>query len=52
MVLRIGVTSVSVIRHSHNIVTVLTDDVRKGVPSILMFTDDIVLCGDDDTGLL
>ena len=28
---------------------VLTEDVRKDVPGLMMFADDIVLCGDDET---
>ena len=28
---------------------VLTEDVRKNVPGSMMFADDIVLCGDDET---
>ena len=28
---------------------VLTEDVRKDVPGSMMFADDIVLCGDDET---
>ena len=30
---------------------VLTEDVRKDVPGSLMFADDIVLCGDDETDM-
>ena len=30
---------------------VLTEDVRKVVPGSIMFADDIVLCGDDDTDM-
>ena len=30
---------------------VLTEDVRKDVPGSMMFADDIVLCGDDDTDM-
>ena len=30
---------------------VLTDDVRKDVPGSMMFADDIVLCGDDETDM-
>ena len=29
---------------------VLAEDVRKDVPGAMMFADDIVLCGDDETG--
>ena len=29
----------------------LTDDVRKDVPGSMMFADDIVLCGDDETDM-
>ena len=28
---------------------VLTEDVRKDVPGLMMFADDIVVCGDDET---
>ena len=28
---------------------VYTEDVRKNVPGSMMFADDIVLCGDDET---
>ena len=28
---------------------VLTEDVRKDVPGSMMFADNIVLCGDDET---
>ena len=28
---------------------VLTEDVRKNIPGSMMFADDIVLCGDDET---
>ena len=31
---------------------VLTEDVRKDVPGPMMFADDIVLCGDDETDIL
>ena len=30
---------------------VLTEDVRKDVPGSMMFADDIVLCGDDETDM-
>ena len=30
---------------------VLTEDVRKDVPGSMMFSDDIVLCGDDETDM-
>ena len=30
---------------------VLTEDVRKDVPESMMFADDIVLCGDDETDM-
>ena len=30
---------------------VLTEDVRKDIPGSMMFADDIVLCGDDDTDM-
>ena len=30
---------------------VLTQDVRKDVPGLMMFADDIVLCGDDETDM-
>ena len=30
---------------------VLTEDVRKDVPGSIMFADDIVLCGDDETDM-
>ena len=30
---------------------VLTEDVRKYVPGSMMFADDIVLCGDDETDM-
>ena len=30
---------------------VLTEDVRKDVPGSMMFPDDIVLCGDDETDM-
>ena len=30
---------------------VLTGDVRKDVPGSMMFADDIVLCGDDETDM-
>ena len=30
---------------------VLTEDVRKDVPGSMMFAGDIVLCGDDETGM-
>ena len=29
----------------------LTEDVRKDVPGSMMLADDIVLCGDDNTGM-
>ena len=29
----------------------LTEDVRKDVPGSMMFADDIVLCGDDETDM-
>ena len=31
---------------------VLTQDVRKDVPGSMMFADDIVLCGDDETDMI
>ena len=34
------------------LVDVLTEDVRKDVPGSVMFTDDIVLCGDDETDMI
>ena len=30
---------------------VLTEDMRKDVPGSMMFADDIVLCGDDETDM-
>ena len=30
---------------------VLTEDVRKDLPGSMMFADDIVLCGDDETDM-
>ena len=30
---------------------VLTEDARKDVPGSMMFADDIVLCGDDETDM-
>ena len=30
---------------------VLAEDVRKDVPGSIMFVNDIVLCGDDETGM-
>ena len=33
------------------LVDVLTEDVRKDVPGSIMFADDIVLCGDDETDM-
>ena len=30
---------------------VLTEDVRKDVPESMLFADDIVLCGDDETDM-
>ena len=30
---------------------VLTEDVRNDVPGSMMFADDIVLCGDDETDM-
>ena len=30
---------------------VLTEDVRKDVPGSMMFADDNVLCGDDETDM-
>ena len=32
-----------------HLMDVLTEDVRKDVPRAMMFADDIVLCGDDET---
>ena len=34
-----------------HLMDVLTQDVRKDVPGSMMFADDIVLCGDDETDM-
>ena len=40
---RLGLTSIPFL------MDMLTDDVRKDVPGSIMFADDIVMCGDDET---
>ena len=47
--MEVGIHQGSVLRPYLFLMDMLTEDVRKDVPGSIMFADDIVLCGDDET---